>query len=153
MMPEVIHLRARTMGNDPGSVPWAGSLNTAAAQCWRVEVTDCGDGTGEPRADEAVMPGRIWLTPSGRWALTTRDWDCYLTTNQARHWLIHNGYHDVVRDHIDRPRDREGRPEIGPEVKTRLPETTIAAVDRLAQINGLSRAAQLRALVMDAIAL
>src|SRR2546429_8169311 len=99
----LIGLRAHTPDVD-SNIPWAGSLNTDTAQHWPVEVTDCGAGTGRDGADEAAMPGRIWLTPSGRWALTTHDWDCYLTVDQARHWLAHNGYQAVVLEHIDRAR-------------------------------------------------
>lgn len=40
-----------------------------------------------------------------------------------------------------------GRPSVGPKVEVRLPPDTLAAVDRLAEREGLRRAAMLRALI------
>jgi hypothetical protein len=46
-----------------------------------------------------------------------------------------------------------GRPEIGPEVKFRVPEEVRDAVDALADSNGTNRAEQLRRIVIDGVPL
>lgn len=115
------------------NIPWAGSFNTDTATWWG--------------SDSSTT--RVWLTPSGRWVLTSTDWDCYITEDEARGFLDENGHRDAVLAHIDVPRATRGRPEVGPEVKVRLPESTIAAVDSMATTNGLTRAGQLRSMIMD----
>lgn len=44
-----------------------------------------------------------------------------------------------------------GRPEIGPVVKVRVPQAVVAEVDRHAEAAGVSRAAWIRDLVVDAV--
>lgn len=118
---------------------WAGSFETDTAKHWQAS-----DGTTD----------RVWLTPSGRWVLTSKQYgDCYITTTWARTWLARYGYPEVITEHIDVARDGRGRPEIGPEVKFRLPEQHRDALDRLAARNGLTRAEQLRAIVLDTVPL
>jgi hypothetical protein len=113
-----------------------GVLDTDTAEMW-----DNATGDGE----------RLWRTPAGQWVIT-RDvhrGDHYVSVAAARAWLVRNRLRDVVATHIDR--DEAGRPEVGPEVKTRLPEDVVAAVDDLAAANGWSRAAALRVLVTDGL--
>lgn len=44
-----------------------------------------------------------------------------------------------------------GRPEVGPQIKVRLPEEVIAAVDALAAAEGITRSAWIRACVSAAV--
>lgn len=46
---------------------------------------------------------------------------------------------------------RHGRPEIGPRIQVRLPESLVAEVDALAEAAGVSRAAWIRDRVVDAV--
>jgi hypothetical protein len=137
-------------------IPWAGSFNPEKAKHWEIKVL--GDGERDiPEPDESAAgwsAGRIWLLPSGRWAMTLNGCNsgCYLTPDEAREILAgQEGGYEVAMQYIDRPRNREGRPSVGPEVKMRLPGSCIARVDELAAINGLTRAGQLRALVLDSL--
>lgn len=94
---------------------------------------------------------RVWLTPSGCWVWTATDLCEYLTADEARQKLTEWGHGDAVAEHIDRPQAGRGRPEIGPEVKTRLPLSVIAAVDAMAEARGISRAEQMRQLITDGV--
>jgi hypothetical protein len=118
-------------------IPWAGSFNTETATYWDA------DGTNDTT--------RVWLTPAGRWVMTRKPWDCYITPEQARAWLTEHGHRDAAVEHIDRQYAGPGRPEVGPEVKFRVPTEVRDRVDELARVNGVTRADQLRTLVMDAI--
>ena len=117
---------------------WVGSLDTDLAKYWAAE----GDATS-----------RLWLTPSGQWAYTSGPDQHYVTVEWARAWLTRNRYPEVIAEHIDVEHDGRGRPEIGPEVKFRLPAQYRDALDRLAARNGLTRAEQLRAIVLDTVPL
>lgn len=124
---------------------YAGSFDTDAAMYW--------EHSGSSTA-------RVWLTPSGRWVKTTpptshdtRGWRSYITVDQARAWLAEHGHTDAIREHIDVERDELGRPPIGPEVKFRVPAAVRDAIDAMASRNGLTRAEQLRAIVMDTVPL
>lgn len=151
----VIEVRARLLTWDEyitnQEVGYAGSFQTDTSDYWDVTVTDQLIRPGAPDMPGTSWQARVWLTRSGRWIYTVKGDARVLTLQQARAILIASDRAGVVREHIDRVRNREGRPEIGPEVKTRLPLSAIAAVDRLADANGVSRAAQLRALVLDAL--
>lgn len=116
---------------------WAGWFNTETAIHWA--------------ARDANNTERVWLTPSGRWVLTTRTWDSYITVDEARWWLAGEGHIDAIREHIAVERDGRGRPEIGPEVKFRIPKHVRDSVDALAAANGVTRADQLRVIVMDTV--
>lgn len=118
---------------------WAGSFNTETAMFWE----SAGDNTD-----------RVWLTPSGQWVVTSTLYgDAFVGTDWARRWLAANGHADVVTEHIDVEHDGRGRPEIGPEIKFRVPEQVRDAIDRLAAANGRTRAEQLRAIVLDTVPL
>jgi hypothetical protein len=121
---------------DP-EIPYAGTFELSTATYW---------GHADP-----TVSTRVWLTPSGKWVMTSTDWDCYITPVRAREWLTANGHHDAAIEHIDRQYDGPGRPEIGPEVKFRLPVEVRDRIDELATINGVSRADQLRTIVMDTV--
>jgi len=116
----------------------AGSFNTETAEWWAAT-----DGTTD----------RVWRTPSGRWVYTSKHRDCYLTIAQAREWLAAHGHSDVIVKYIDREQDGPGRPEIGPEIKFRVPEQVRDAIDQMARENGVTRADQLRMIVMDVVPL
>jgi hypothetical protein len=117
---------------------WAGSFNTQKAEWWAAA-----DGSTD----------RVWRTPSGRWVFTSKPRDCYLTVTEARAWLAANGHSDVIVQHIDREQDAPGRPEIGPEIKFRVPAEVRDAIEEMAKRNGISRADQLRMIVMDVVPL
>lgn len=111
-----------------------GSFSTETAECWQSSADD--DTT------------RVWLTPAGKWVLTSRENVYYLTSKQARAWLVRHGWTDAVAEHLNHA--ERGRPEIGPEVKLRLDPKTIARVEELAAINGFDRSEQMRVLITDA---
>lgn len=68
-------------------------------------------------------------------------------------WLIRCEYDDAaIEEATGEAMPAEmGRPEIGPQIKVRLPQETIAAVDALAKSGGVSRSAWVRAAVEDAL--
>lgn len=140
----IIRLHAAPLTDDPMALdpdverPFVGSFNTETAKHWAAS-----DGT----------TARLWLTPSGRWVYTYSPEQCYVTAAWARAWLTRHGYPEVIAEHVDITHDGRGRPEIGPEVKFRLPEHARDALDRLAARNGLTRADQLRAIVLDTVPL
>jgi hypothetical protein len=113
-----------------------GSFETHAAEWWE------GDRQG------GAVP-RVWFTPSGQWAYTCGDIAEWLTADVARETLTRWGYGAEAAERIEREHAGRGRPEIGPEVKTRLPESAIAALDEMAGANGISRAEQMRRLILD----
>jgi hypothetical protein len=138
----IIRLRARLPDDSdpyafPDLVPKAGTFDTNAASYWPA---------GSP--DDTT---RVWLTASGKWVMTARDWDCYITPIEAREWLTANGHRDAAVEHIDKQYDGPGRPEIGPEVKFRVPQEVRDRIDALATVNGVTRAEQLRTIVMDSL--
>jgi hypothetical protein len=94
---------------------------------------------------------RVWLTPSGRWVWTAADLCEYLTVDEARQKLTEWGHGDAVAEHIDQPQPGRGRPEIGPEVKTRLRESVVDALDAMAAAQGISRAEQMRQIITDGV--
>jgi hypothetical protein len=133
----IIRLHPAPLPDDPFAAleedpvwAWAGSFDTETAEFWQSSEED--DTT------------RVWRTPSGRWVMTTRAWDSYIARDEAHKWLRRHGHADAIREH-----DGPGRPEVGPCVKVRLPEETLADVDAMAERNGVSRAAQIRAMIMD----
>lgn len=94
-------------------------------------------------------PTRLKLTKSRQWVLESKP-DCYyLTPAEARAWLIRNGHRDAVTAHLGH--DEAGRPPVGPEVKLRLPQAVITAVEQLGQENNWDRATTLRVLVIDQV--
>lgn len=97
----------------------------------------------------------LWRTAQGRWVLhewARRDGDTetwrYIDDEQARDWLLRNAYPDAEVDAALGVGLAEevgpGRPEIGPQVKVRLPAEVLAAVDAAAQAAGVSRSAWIR---------
>ncbi|HET8684961.1 MAG TPA: CopG family transcriptional regulator [Micromonosporaceae bacterium] len=102
----------------------------------------------------------LYHTSGGRWVLYTYsnrqgvpDGYAFVTPDRAREWLIKNEDDKAVERHFGTIEEERGpgRPEIGPEVKTRLPEEVVAALDAMAERAGLSRAAQLRQIVTDGV--
>lgn len=121
---------------------WDGRVHTSLA-------------TGEDRTHE-----ELWRTVSGRWVRHWwSDWsesqDRWegIAEDEAREWLIRCEYDDAaIEEATGEAMPAEmGRPEIGPQIKVRLPQETIAAVDALAKSGGVSRSAWVRAAVEDAL--
>lgn len=97
---------------------------------------------------------RLWLTHTGHWAWThpgqDYDYAChYVTPAEARTFLVRAGQRDAVAQHLDHA--ERGRPEVGPEVKVRLPKGVVAAAETLAADNGWSRSETLRVLIVDGL--
>lgn len=106
-----------------------------------------------------------WLlrTAGGRWVLghsnhdlrtgPAGDWYEFTYEDKAREWLLRNELDDdAVRlfGPIE-PERGPGRPEIGPAVNTRIPDDILAQVDRYASEGGVSRAAMIRNLLVEAL--
>ena len=119
---------------DDGIARRVGWFDTATAEYW----------------DHPTATSRLWLTPSGRWVYTQTDGCHYLTTDEAREALVSWGLSHVAVGRIDNA-PTVGRPEIGPEVKTHLPEAVIAELESMAKAAGISRAELLRRLIVDGV--
>ena len=73
----------------------------------------------------------------------------YIDADTAREWLIHNEYsEDAIEAATGEVVPEEppvmGRPEIGPQVKVRMPVDLIARVDEFADEAGVSRSEWVR---------
>lgn len=131
-----------TIYNRPPEDPFAedyiktpvGSFRTETAEYW----------------EDPDSTSRVWLTKSGRWVWTATDRTEYLTPEEARGNLTRWGFGAEATERIEH-RDGPGRPEIGPEIKTRLPVEAIEQLDAMAATNGVSRAEQMRQIILDGI--
>lgn len=108
----------------------------------------------------------IWRTAQGRWVLEnwTRwqgesDSYRYIDADEAREWLLKNNRDDIVEKYLGEieeetgpggARDGAGRPEIGPAINIRLPQTLIDDIDA-ARREDESRAGAIRRLLIDAM--
>jgi hypothetical protein len=116
-----------------------GRFSVGAAEWWSVSSVHGG----------TQHNPRIWRTTSGRWVYTEGPDAYYLTTRDARAILLRNGLREVVDTHLKH--EQRGRPDVGPEVKTRLPEDVIRAIEDLAKVNGFDRSEQIAVLVIDSL--
>lgn len=100
---------------------------------------------------------RLARTPGGRWVLERASrWEGAATSYQfvsdaeALTWLITSDQHEgaITQYFPESPVEvGPGRPEIGPEVKVRLPADVLAAVDARAEAQSVTRAEALRRLI------
>lgn len=109
----------------------------------------------------------LYRTAKGRWVghadsrfeFNGPDSWQWLTDVQARDWLIkcdsEEGNRALQQWFPETPEengpDQGGRPAIGPEVKTRIPEDAIAKAEALAERYGWSRAQTLRHLILTGL--
>jgi hypothetical protein len=102
----------------------------------------------------------LYRTAGGRWVLN--NWSQrqgsastyeFVDNDAARAWLITNNRDEDVAKYFGELEEERGpgRPEIGPEVKTRLPADIIAALDVMAAAKGVTRAELLRDIVSNAL--
>lgn len=102
----------------------------------------------------------IYRTVGGRWVL--RFWSqmqgtperySFMTDQEAETWLLANEHDDAVERFFGAIEEERGpgRPEIGPEVYTRLPESMIEQLDAAAKIAEVSRAEIIRRLLEKAL--
>jgi predicted DNA binding CopG/RHH family protein len=101
----------------------------------------------------------LYRTKGGRWVLHSwSQWQgstpthAFVTDDQAREWLLVNELDDAVTKHLKHFGEVEsergpGRPEIGPAINIRLPESLLDRVDAHAEEQGMTRAAVIRALL------
>jgi hypothetical protein len=116
--------------------------------------------TGSPWVDEYLI-----RTSGGRWVIrhnATRycngsDSYRFVSDDEAREWMIRCEVDDETMTRLVGQIEEEsgpprlGRPEIGPQIKVRLPEDVIAAVDDRADAEGLTRSAWIRRAVESAL--
>lgn len=98
----------------------------------------------------------LYLTSGGRWvrqqwsmrAGDAETWE-YIGVEAAREWLIRSDYDSAAIEKAtgDPLPPEMGRPEIGPQVKVRLPADVLARVDAAAAAAGQTRSAWLRAVI------
>lgn len=97
----------------------------------------------------------LYRTARGAWALSSwSQWEgstprCqYVSEETAREWLLRNEYPaEQVAEATGQDVEEErspGRPEIGPQIKVRIPEDTLTQVDAAAAAAGVSRSAWIR---------
>lgn len=142
--------------DEDASVTLAGWFDMEKAQKWS-DADSNGDGSGGTGRGQAIV-----RTAQGRWVLcnwTRYQGDAntyqYTTAEDAREWLLREGYDDAVTEHfgeIPEEEDRRGgRPAIGGEVNVRLGDDLLAMIDDHATQRGISRAEALRRLAQDAV--
>lgn len=106
----------------------------------------------------------LYRTAGGRWVLNRDASRCdggpdtyeYVTDEQARDWLMRTrtqANEDAIAEHFPgTPQEVQyGRPEVGPQVVVRMPETLRDRVDAAAAAHGVSRASWIRAAVESAL--
>ena len=111
----------------------------------------------------------LWRTAQGRWVLNRDERKLFANDRQgldlyrfvhddeAREWMIRCEVDDETLTRLVGQIEEEsgpprlGRPEIGPQIKVRLPEDVIAAVDDRADAEGLTRSAWIRRAVESAL--
>jgi hypothetical protein len=81
----------------------------------------------------------------------------YISADEARDWLIANGYDEAVERIFGEPVEPErapaGRPEIGPQIVTRIPRDMLEQIDAVAKGRNQTRAETMRQLVEDGLSL
>ncbi len=113
--------------------------------------------TGSPWVDESVI-----RTAGGRWVIrhnatryrNGRDSYRYIDDDTARLWMVANeagddvlaAYFGTIEEEV-----RFGRPEIGPQIKVRVPEDVLAQIDARAATTELSRSAWVRRAIESAL--
>jgi len=102
----------------------------------------------------------LYRTAGGRWVLHSwSQWQGSIPTFEfvgdtaAREWLLRNERDEDAERLFGQiePERGPGRPEIGPATLVRLPEKMIAALDRRAEKEGVSRAEVIRQMIGDSL--
>ena len=138
----------------------------------------------DPAKSQAYNDGRLWnghnligacsgsqwidqtlyRTRAGRWVLhtdATRYYNGvhsyrYLSSDEARAWLLRTGDHEDEIERIfgETPEESpgRGRPEIGPAISVKVPLDALAAIDAAAESAGVSRAEWIRRACSAALA-
>lgn len=118
---------------------------------------------GSNNADINVGANRrqdLLRTAGGRWVIETRsswvgegDRYSWATDEQAHEWLMFNEEEAAAIQLFGPAADERGpgRPAVGPVVKARFDEQTIARIDAFATDHGVSRADAIRQLVEQAL--
>ena len=131
-------------------------------------ATEYPDGVRQDDAfnDISLITGSQWereslyRTSGGRWvrrhwsmrAGNAETWE-YISVDAAREWLTRSDYDSAAIEAAtgDPMPPEMGRPEIGPQVKVRLPADVLARVDAAADAAGKTRSAWLRAVIEEAV--
>lgn len=101
----------------------------------------------------------LYRTSRGRWVVnwfsqwqgTPERWR-FVDEATAFAWLAENNHDDVAEQFGAEDERGPGRPEVGPQIKTRLPGDVLARVDAAAAAaGGLSRSAWIRRAVESAL--
>lgn len=102
----------------------------------------------------------LYRTVGGRWVLHRwSQWQGrpetyqFITDQEAHTWLLVNQEDEVVERFFGKIEDERGpgRPEIGPEVYTRLPADMIEQLDAAAKLADVSRAEIIRRVLDEAL--
>ena len=114
----------------------------------------------EAKAQTWDVGGRVLaLTAASEWMVRDTDSDeaAPVTPDEARALLAAAGQSTTPVDQWSPPEPRRagrlGRPAVGAKVEVRLPDDLLAAVDATAAADGTSRAAVIRAAVLDRVEL
>lgn len=113
--------------------------------------------TGSPWVDEYLI-----RTAGGRWVIrhnatryhNGRDSYRYIDDDAARLWMVENeAGDDLLAAHFGPVEEevRFGRPEIGPQIKIRVPEDVLAQIDAKVADTDLSRSAWVRRAIEAAL--
>lgn len=99
--------------------------------------------------------GEKWVLHSwSQWQGRGDRWQ-YISSDDARDWMLRNeldskvieaAFSEAIPDEVVL-----GRPAVGPQVKVRMDERTVGAVDALAQAAGMTRSAWIRQAVEAAV--
>ncbi len=102
----------------------------------------------------------LYRTKGGRWVLHSwPQWQGrperyrFITDAEAQTWLLKNEHDAAVERFFGEIEEERGpgRPAIGPATLVRLPEKMIAALDRRAEKEGVSRAEVIRQMIGDSL--
>ena len=103
----------------------------------------------------------LYYTAGKRWVLYHwsqwpggEEWHKFISDQQAREWLLKNGHHQAAGRHFGEIEEKRGpgRPEIGPAIQIRLPESLLTRLDEEAGKAGTSRAETIRRILAAALA-
>ncbi len=155
--------RINVLDTDPqtGTTTLLGWFDPDSATVYHPATRWTGSETIDTNTGSSREHQTLYRTAGGRWVLEeTADYDAaedlytYLDAEEARDWLIRNEYSgEDVETATGAPLPPEmGRPEIGPQIKVRLPRALIERIDDLAGEEGVTRSAWIRQAVTRAAA-
>jgi hypothetical protein len=131
-----INVYAADEYGDPGT-EFVGWFNLDKAESWvDRDYERTGYGTG------------LYRTSQGRWVFDGETGRCmYITPDEAREWLLANKQDDAVERYFGEIEEERGpgRPRVGEQVCFTAPAGDLAAADAIAEQDGISRSAVMRA--------